>query len=177
MLNILQAIGSIGTFIMAILYFISVMIQIRQIKISFIPFLAFDQIIIEKTNHLKLKNLTESDSDYVNTAFKLQNLGGRTAKNIDITVYLNENEVLQKKHINVLPSNKFYLMPINKKAFEEFEDTIENNGYTTNMYINIRYYSQISKKQNSITYRVYIEEFVNLDDKDLYEMTFETTNS
>ncbi len=68
-------------------------------------------------------------------------------------------------------------MPINKKAFEEFENTIENNGYTINMYINIRYYSQISKKQNSITYRVNIEEFVNLDDKDLYEMTFETTNS
>ncbi|PTK16230.1 hypothetical protein BUZ90_04890 [Mammaliicoccus sciuri] len=177
MLNILQAIGSIGTFIMAILYFISVMIQIRQIKISFIPFLAFDQIIIEKSKRLKLKKLTETDSDYVNTAFKLQNLGGGTAKNIDITVYLNENEVLQEKHINVLPSNKFYLMPINKKAFEEFEDTIENNGYTTNMYINIRYYSQISKKQNSITYRVNIEEFVNLDDKDLYEMTFETTNS
>ncbi|WP_436891202.1 hypothetical protein [Mammaliicoccus sciuri] len=177
MLNILQAIGSIGTFIMAILYFISVMIQIRQIKISFIPFLAFDQIIIEKAKRLKLKNLTETDSDYVNTAFKLQNLGGGTAKNIDITVYLNENEVLQEKHINVLPSNKFYLMPINKKAFEEFENTIENNGYIINMYINIRYYSQISKKQNSITYRVNIEEFVNLDDKDLYEMTFETTNS
>ncbi|MEB8067705.1 hypothetical protein [Mammaliicoccus fleurettii] len=176
MLNILQAIGSIGTFIMAILYFISVMIQIRQIKISFIPFLTFDQIIIEKAKRLKLKNLTETDSDYVNTAFKLQNLGGGTAKNIDIKVYLNENEVLQEKHINVLPSNKFYLMPINKKAFEEFEDTIENNGYTTNMYINIRYYSQISKKQNSITYRVNIEEFVNLDDKDLYEMTFETIN-
>ena len=177
MLNILQAIGSIGTFIMAILYFISVMIQIRQIKISFIPFLAFDQIIIEKAKRLKLKNLTETDSDYVNTAFKLQNLGGGTAKNIDIKVYLDDNEVLQEKHINVLPSNKFYLMPINKKAFEEFEETIENNGYTTNMHINIRYYSQISKKQNNITYRVNIEEFVNLDDKDLYEMTFETINS
>ncbi|WP_239710536.1 MULTISPECIES: hypothetical protein [unclassified Mammaliicoccus] len=176
MLNILQAIGSIGTFIMAILYFISVMIQIRQIKISFIPYLAFDQIIIEKTQRLKLKNLTENDSDHVNTAFKLQNLGGGTAKSIDIKVYLGEQEVIQEKHINVLPSNKFYLMPINKKAFEEFEDTIENNGYTTNMYINIRYYSQISKKQNSITYRVNIEEFVNLDDKDLYEMTFETIN-
>ncbi|MEB6837955.1 hypothetical protein M1261_12445, partial [Staphylococcus simulans] len=34
MINILQAVGSIGTFIMAILYLISVMIQIRQIKIS-----------------------------------------------------------------------------------------------------------------------------------------------
>jgi hypothetical protein len=81
---------------------------------------------LNKAQRLILKNLTESDSDYVNTAFKLQNLGGGTAKNIDITVYLNEdeNEVLQEKHINVLPSNKFYLMPINKKAFEEFEDTI-----------------------------------------------------
>src|SRR5690625_2623250 len=141
---------------MAILYFVSVMIQIRQIKISFIPFLAFYQIIIEQTQRLKLKNLTESDTDYVNTAFKLQNLGGGTAKNIDIKVYLDENEVLQEKHINILPSNKFYLMPINKKAFEEFEDTIKNNGYTTNMYINIKYFSQISKRQNSITYRVNI---------------------
>lgn len=179
MLSILQAIGSIGTFIMAILYFVSVMVQIRQIKISFIPFLAFDQIIIEQTDRLKLKNITESDTDYVNTAFKLQNLGGGTAKNIDIKVYLDkdENKVLQEKHINILPSNKFYLMPINKKAFEEFEDTIKNNGYTTNMYINIKYFSQISKKQNSLTYRVNIEEFVNLDDKDLYEMTFDTFNS
>ncbi|GGI41577.1 hypothetical protein [Mammaliicoccus stepanovicii] len=177
MLNILQAIGSIGTFIMAILYLISVLIQIRQIKISFIPYLAFDQIIIEKAQKLKLKNLTENDSDYVNTAFKLQNLGGGTAKNIDIKVYLAEQEVIQEKHINVLPSNKFYLMPINKKAFEEFQDTIENNGYSTNMFINIKYYSQISKKQNDMTYRVKIDEFVNLDDKDLYEMTFETLNS
>nr|WP_315296551.1 hypothetical protein [Mammaliicoccus lentus] len=129
MLNILQAIGSIGTFIMAILYFISVMIQIRQIKISFIPYLAFDQIIIEKTQELKLNNLTENNSDYIHTAFKLQNLGGGTAKNIEIEVYLGEQELIQRKHINVLPSNKFYLMPINKKAFEEFQDTIENNEY------------------------------------------------
>ena len=93
MLNILQAIGSIGTFIMAILYLVSVMVQIRQIKISFIPFLAFDQIIIEQTDRLKLKNITESDADYVNTAFKLQNLGGGTAKNIDIKVYLDEDEL------------------------------------------------------------------------------------
>ncbi|MEB6837977.1 hypothetical protein [Staphylococcus simulans] len=175
MINILQAVGSIGTFIMAILYLISVMIQIRQIKISFIPFLAFDQIIMEQEGKsLKLRNLTETDSDYVNTAFKLQNLGGGTAKNIDIKVHLNENAVIQEKHINILPSHKYYLMPIGKKAFEEFQDTVKNNGYTTNMYINISYYSQISKKQNNTRYRVNIEEFVNLDDKDLYELTFDT---
>lgn len=178
MINILQAVGSIGTFIMAILYLISVMIQIRQIKISFIPFLAFDQIIVEQEGKsLKLRNLTETDSDYVNTAFKLQNLGGGTAKNIDIKVHLNENEVIQEKHINILPSDKYYLMPISKKAFEEFQDTVKNNGYTTNMYINISYYSQISKKQNTTRYRVNIEEFVNLDDKDLYELTFDTIDA
>jgi len=42
------------------------------------------------------------------------------------------------------------------------------------MYINISYYNQLSKKQNNIMYRVNIEEFVNLDDKDLYELTFDT---
>lgn len=175
MISILQAVGSIGTFIMAILYLISVMIQIRQIKISFIPFLAFDQILMEQEGKsLKLRNLTETDSDYVNTAFKLQNLGGGTAKNIDIKVHLNENEVIQEKHINILPSDKYYLMPIGKKALEEFQDTVKNNDYKTSMYINISYYSQISKKQNNITYRVNIEKFPNLDDKDLYELTFDS---
>lgn len=175
MLNILQAVGSIGTFIMAFLYLISVMVQIRQIKFSFIPFLAFDQIIIEQEGKsLKLRNLTKTDSGYVNTAFKLQNLGGGIAKNIDIKVHLNENEAIQEKHINVLPSDKYYLMPIGKNVLEEFQDTIKNNDHTTNMYINISYYNQISKKRNNIMYRVNIEEFVNLDDKDLYELTFDT---
>ncbi|WP_354680656.1 hypothetical protein MRN59_10990 (plasmid) [Macrococcoides caseolyticum] len=65
-------------------------------------------------------------------------------------------------------------MPIGKKALEEFQDTVKNNDYKTSMYINISYYSQISKKQNNITYRVNIEKFPNLDDKDLYELTFDS---
>ncbi|MFE0441063.1 hypothetical protein ACFW0C_00285 [Aerococcus sp. NPDC058936] len=178
MINIIQAVGSIGTFIMALLYLISVMVQIKQIKISFIPFLTFDQIIIEQEGkNLKLRNITETDSDYVNTAFKLQNLGGGTAKNIDIKVYLNENEVIQEKHLNVLPSDKYYLMPIGKNALEEFQDTVKNNGYKTHMLINISYYNQLSKKQNNIMYRVNIEKFLNLDDKNLYELTFDTIDS
>jgi len=73
MINIIQAIGSIGTFIMAILYFISVMIQIRQIKISFIPYLSFDQIILEKKQSgIKVMNLTSSDHEYLNTALVLK---------------------------------------------------------------------------------------------------------
>ncbi|MEQ7790579.1 hypothetical protein [Staphylococcus nepalensis] len=57
-----------------------------------------DQIIIEQEGKgLKLRSLAETDSDYVNAAFKLQNLEGRTAENIDIKVYLNEKEVIREK--------------------------------------------------------------------------------
>lgn len=154
------------------------MVQIKQTKMSFIPYLAFDQITMEQEEkNLKLRNLTETDSDYVNTAFKLQNLGGGTAKNIDIKVHLNENEIIQEKHINVLPSDKYYLIPIGKNALEEFQDTVKNNDYKTNMHINISYYNQLSKKQNNIMYQVNIEEFVNLDNKDLYELTFDTIDA
>ena len=45
------------------------------------------------------------------------------------------------------------------------------------MHINISYYNQLSKKQNNIMYRVNIEEFVNLDNKDLYELTFDTIDA
>lgn len=178
MISILQAVGSIGTFIMALLYLISVMVQIKQTKMAFIPYLVFDQIIIEQEGkNLKLRNLTETDSDYVNTAFKLQNLGGGIAKNIDIKVHFNENEIVQEKHFNVLPNGKYYLIPIGKNALEEFQDTVKNNGYKTNMHINISYYHQLSKKQNNIMYQVNIEKFVNLDNKDLYELTFDTIDA
>ena len=57
MISILQAVGSIGTFIMALLYLISVMVQIKQTKMSFIPFLAFDQMTMEQEGkNLKLRN-------------------------------------------------------------------------------------------------------------------------
>ncbi|HAL09723.1 MULTISPECIES: hypothetical protein [Mammaliicoccus] len=174
MINVIQAVGSIGTFIMAILYFISVMIQIRQIKISFIPYLSFDQIILEKKkNGIKVMNLTASDHEYVNTALKLLNLGGGSAKDIEVVLKLNGDEVLQRKMVNILPNNQFYLIPINQKVFTEFSDTIENNVYETNMTIELKYSGQVSKKRSSNEYRISIDNFVNLDDKDLYELTFE----
>ncbi|KTT79342.1 MULTISPECIES: hypothetical protein [Mammaliicoccus] len=174
MINIIQAIGSIGTFIMAILYFISVMIQIRQIKISFIPYLSFDQIILEKKqNGIKVMNLTSSDHEYLNTAFKLLNLGGGSAKNIEVVLKLNGDEVLQRKRINILPNNQFYLIPINQKVFNEFQNTIENRYFETNMTIELKYDGQVSKKRSSNEYRISIDDFVNMDEKDLYEITFE----
>ncbi|MBF9298091.1 MULTISPECIES: hypothetical protein [Mammaliicoccus] len=174
MINIIQAIGSIGTFIMAILYFISVMIQIRQIKISFIPYLSFDQIILEKKQSgIKVMNLTSSDHEYLNTAFKLLNLGGGSAKNIEVVLKLNGDEVIQRKHINILPNNQFYLIPLNQKVFNEFKKTIDNHYFETNMTIELKYDGQVSKKRSSNEYRISIDDFVNMDDKDLYEITFE----
>nr|WP_263313947.1 hypothetical protein [Mammaliicoccus sp. Marseille-Q6498] len=177
MISILQAIGSIGTFIMAILYFVSVMIQIRQIKISFIPYLSFDQIILEKKDVLKVKNLTATDNEYVNTAFKLLNLGGGSAKNIEIILKLNGNEVMQRKNINILPNNQFYLIPINQSVFQEFSNKIDTNDFETDMKVVIKYSGQISKKRTVNEYRVSIENFVNLDDKELYELNFNEVDS
>lgn len=46
MINIISAIGSIGTFIMALFYFVSVSVQLYQMKISFLPALGFNQILL-----------------------------------------------------------------------------------------------------------------------------------
>lgn len=48
MINIISAIGSIGTFIMALFYFVSVSVQLYQMKISFLPALGFNQILLER---------------------------------------------------------------------------------------------------------------------------------
>ena len=81
MINIISAIGSLGTFIMALFYFVSVSVQLYQMKISFIPALGFNQILLirDKDQKLSLKNTTsnvEENEDYL----KLYNLGGGAAK-------------------------------------------------------------------------------------------------
>ena len=47
MINLISAIGSIGTFIMALFYFVSVSVQLYQMKMSFLPALGFNQILIK----------------------------------------------------------------------------------------------------------------------------------
>ena len=86
---------------------------------------------------------------------------------------LNGDEVLQRKRINILPNNQFYLIPINQKVFNEFQNTIENRYFETNMTIELKYDGQVSKKRSSNEYRISIDDFVNMDEKDLYEITFE----
>ncbi len=54
MINIISAIGSLGTFIMALFYFVSVSVQLYQMKISFIPALGFNQILLIRDKDQKL---------------------------------------------------------------------------------------------------------------------------
>lgn len=135
MINIISAIGSIGTFIMALFYFVSVSIQLYQMKISFLPALGFNQILLERDNEqLNLMNTTTQDQqhkDYI----KLYNLGGGAAKEIKVEVLLGNDKVIQKKYVNILPSKEGYMLPINKKVYEEIKSTIKNNGYEANLNI------------------------------------------
>ncbi|MDT3968016.1 hypothetical protein RPO01_09865, partial [Staphylococcus saprophyticus] len=80
MINIISAIGSLGTFIMALFYFVSVSVQLYQMKISFIPALGFNQILLEKdeNKNLNLRNTT-SNSEEHEDYLKLYNLGGGAA--------------------------------------------------------------------------------------------------
>lgn len=165
MINIISAIGSLGTFIMALFYFVSVSVQLYQMKISFIPALGFNQILLirDKDQKLNLKNTTsnvEENEDYL----KLYNLGGGAAKKITIEVLLGEDKVIQKKYVNMLP--------INKTVFDELEDTIKNNGYESNMNIKLSYYHNVSRKKQEIFLKGHIDEFNNYEDKNIYELQF-----
>ncbi len=114
MINIISAIGSIGTFIMALFYFVSVSVQLYQMKISFLPALGFNQILLEREeDQLNIMNSATEEhhhKDYI----KLYNLGGGAAKKIAIEVLLGKDKVIQKKYVHILPSKEGYMLPINK---------------------------------------------------------------
>ena len=165
MINIISAIGSLGTFIMALFYFVSVSVQLYQMKISFIPALGFNQILLEKEDNknLNLRNTTsnsEENEDYL----KLYNLGGGAAKNITVEVILGKDNVIQKKYINMLP--------INKTVFDELDDTIQNNGYESDMNIRLTYYHNVSRKKQEVVLKGHIDSFNTYENKEIYELQF-----
>ena len=165
MINIISAIGSLGTFIMALFYFVSVSVQLYQMKISFIPALGFNQILLEKdeNKNLNLRNTT-SNSEEHEDYLKLYNLGGGAAKNITVEVMLGKDNVIQKKYINMLP--------INKTVFDELDDTIQNNGYESDMNIRLTYYHNVSRKKQEILLKGHIDSFNTYEYKEIYELQF-----
>ncbi|MCU5745853.1 hypothetical protein N9R04_03840 [Staphylococcus sp. SQ8-PEA] len=173
MVDILSAIGSIGTFIMALFYFVSVSLQLYQMKIGFIPALGFNQILLKlnEKNELTMSNTSIEDErhqDYL----KMYNLGGGAAKNIQIEILLGEDEIIQKKFVNILPSQEGYLLPINRDVFEELERTIQKNGYETNMNIRLSYYHNVSRKKHVVKLNGRLDPFNTYRDHTIYELQF-----
>lgn len=172
MINIISAIGSIGTFVMALFYFVSVSIQLYQMKISFIPALSFNQILVTREkDQLQLTN-TGIDSEFEQDYMKLYNLGGGAAKNIKVEIYLGDDDVLQRKYINILPSKEGYLLPINKDVYSEIENTIKNEGYDSNLNIKITYKHNVSRKEQYLHLNGKIDSFNTYNDKSVYELQF-----
>ncbi|MGM7690148.1 hypothetical protein [Staphylococcus felis] len=174
MINIISAIGSIGTFIMALFYFISVSVQLYQMKMSFLPALGFNQILmIRDGNHLTLKNATNDVKNELGDDFlKLYNLGAGAAKEIIVEIYLNGGQLLQRKYISILPSKESYLLPINRDVFNELERTIENNGYESDLQIKIMYKHNVSRKTKETVLNSQIDIFNRYNQKSIYELQF-----
>ncbi|MBF7019608.1 hypothetical protein ISO99_06745 [Staphylococcus sp. 18_1_E_LY] len=177
MINIISAIGSMGTFIMAIFYFVSVSVQLYQMKISFIPALGFNQILLEKDKNkkLNLKNMIMNSNEHEDH-LKLYNLGGGAAKKITIEILLGENKVIQTKYVSMLPSKEGYMLPLNKKVFDELDKTIQNNGYESDLNIKLTYYHNVSRKQHEVLLRGNIDSFNTYENKSIYELQFIQVN-
>lgn len=174
MINLISAIGSIGTFIMALFYFVSVSVQFYQMKMSFLPALGFNQILMTRDGErLKLKNTASTTSTDIGDDFvKLFNLGAGAAKQIKIEVFIDEDQVLQRKYVSILPSKESYLLPINKAVFDELDRTIENNGYESNLQIKMTYQHNVSRKTQTLYLKGNIDSFNRYDDRSVYELQF-----
>lgn len=177
-INILSAVGSVGTFIMALFYFISVSVQLYQMKMSFLPALGFNQILMTRDgDHLTLRNTTDATDDDLGDDFlKLYNMGAGAAKELQIKIYIDEDNVLQQKYASILPSKEGYMLPINNEVFHELESTIQNNGYESNLKIKIQFKHNASRKQQSLYLKGKIDHFNSYQDRDVYELQFIQTS-
>lgn len=101
---------------------------------------------------------------------KLYNLGGGAAKNIKIEIYIGEQDVLQKKYVNIQPSNEGYLLLINRDVFSEIEKTIKNNGYESDLNVKISYQHNVSQKTQVLYLNGIIDSFNVYNDESIYEL-------
>lgn len=179
-ISVLNAVGSIGTLIMAFFYFVSVSIQLYQMRLGFYPALGFEQtFIIHKDGKFKLQNaddllkIGEENIDY----FSLYNLGGGTAKNIDIVISLN-NEELQKKYVHILPGNESYLLPVNAKVHDGLKQALIEKEEPTELIIDMQYKSSIRQKWQHVSLVAQFDAFNdNSAEKTIFEVQFVNTDS
>lgn len=149
--SILNAVGSIGTLVMAFFYFVSVSIQLYQMRLGFYPALGFEQTFIvndDEDKGLKLqsaRDLVRGTDEGINY-FNLYNIGGGTAKNINISIYLNRNMVLQEKYVHILPGDESYLLPVNDRVHEGLSQALLKDREKAELTITMEYKSSIRQK-------------------------------
>lgn len=143
-------------------------------KIAFIPALGFNQILIKRSaKGLTLHNTAVNrDGDSEEDFLQLYNLGGGAAKQITIEIYIDGNDVLERKFVSILPSKEGYLLPINKDVFKEIEETIKNNGYESNLKLKLSYKHNVSRKTQELYLNGKIDVFNTYDNESIYELQF-----
>lgn len=178
LINLLSAIGSIGTFIMALFYFVSVSIQLYQMKMSFLPALGFNQILMtHQGEHLTIRNMTTTEYHQQGDGFlKLYNMGAGAAKQLKIDIYIDKGHVLQEKYVSILPSKEGYMLPMNDEVFKELKRTVQNNDYESNLKIKIQFKHNVSRKAQTMYLKGKINYFNRHEDCDVYELQFIQTD-
>lgn len=149
MVSIINAIGSVGTLVMAVFYLILGSVQLYQMRIRFYSALGFEQTFIVNDNgNLKLqsaRDLVRGTDEGINY-FNLYNIGGGTAKSINIRIYLNRNMVLQEKYVHILPGDESYLLPVNDRVHEGLNQALLKDREKAELTITMDYKSSISQK-------------------------------
>lgn len=174
---ILTAISSIATLTMSIFYFISISLQLYQMRLLYLPALGFDQIFltVHKNGEFQISNssnppaTTKTSGEYF---MKLFNLGGGGARNISIRVYMNKDEQIEQKYVNLLPAKESYQLPISREIYNELKQAIQRDEYESKLRIVMDYRQALSHKTKTITYDILIDNFNNIEDREVYEVQF-----
>lgn len=171
MVSLLTAIGSIGTFSMAIIYLFSYLHQRRQMRVELYPVLSFGQLIIELTSYGELKfknNNYNNDTPILDKYITLVNDGGGGASKISIT-FLKDDETIQEVNISKLSGNSKYIVPLNYAIIDLIEDSIIQNQ-DTRLTVKFQYNSLIKNKKAKEEFDLIITEFPNAENLLLYEV-------
>ncbi|GAA3016858.1 hypothetical protein [Tetragenococcus solitarius] len=175
-MSIINAISSIGTFAMALFYFVSVSIQLYQMRLGFSPALGIGQtFLVEDKGIFKLQsatNLLDEEKGGL-SYFSLYNLGGGTARHITIDIYLNKTMLLQEKYVHILPGNENYLLPINEKVHKVLEQPQMKDNKEMEFMITLKYKSSVKQRWHHAALIAQFDAFTDTKkEASVYEIQF-----
>lgn len=175
-MSIVNAVSSIGTFAMALFYFVSVSIQLYQMRLGFSPALGIGQtFLVDENGVFKLQSATSllDEEEGGLSYFSLYNLGGGTARYITIDIYLNKTMLLQEKYVHVLPGSESYLLPINEKVHKALEQPQMKDNEDLEFMVTLKYKSSVRQKWRHATLIAQFDAFTDTKrNASVYEIQF-----